>query len=118
MATLNLDLRDYDIEPDEISFSVWEPGDMLEANSIDPEDLHGEWTALDLYIREECEPKMDADKIAELIAGGGWEPDELDRFIINCVRCLKLQIIGEKQRTASAMRDLKHGPPLETAEAG
>ena len=118
MATLNLDLRDYDIEPDEISFSVWEAGAMLEANGIDPEDLHGEWTALDLYIREECEPKMDADKIVELIAGGGWEPDDLDRFIINCVRCLKLQIIGEKQRAASAMRDLKLGPPLETAEAG
>jgi len=118
MATLNLDLRDYDIEPDEISVSAWEAGALLEANSIDPAELHGEWTALDLYIREECTPDLNADKIAELIAGGGWEPDDLDRFIINCVRCLKLQIIGEKQRAARAVRDLEYGSPLETAEAG
>ena len=118
MATLNLDLRDYDIEPDEISLSSYEIGAVLEANSIEPTDLHAEWPALDNYIREECDPDLNADKIAELIAGGGWEPDDLDRFIINCVRCLKLQIIGEKQRAASAVRDLKSGPPLETAEVG
>ena len=116
MATLNLHLQDYEVEPSELSICVWEAPAFLEDNSISPEDLHGEWTALDLYIREECEPKMDADKIAELIAGGGWEPNELDRFIVNCVRCLKLQIMGEQQRAASAVRDLKFGPPYETAE--
>ena len=118
MATLNLDLRDYDIEPNEISLSSYEIGAVLDANDIDPEELHAEWPALDRYIREQCEPDLNADKIAELIAGGGWEPDDLDRFIINCVRCLKLQIIGEKQRAARAVRDLEYGPPLETAEAG
>ena len=118
MATLNIYLQDYEIEPSELAISLWEAPAFLEDNSISPEELHGEWTALDLYIREECTPDLNADKIAELIAGGGWEPDELDRFIITCVRCLKLQIMGEKQRTASAMRDLKFGPPLETAEAG
>jgi len=98
MATLNLDLRDYDIEPDEISFSVWEAGAMLEANSIDPEDLHGEWTALDLYIREECTPDLNAEKIADLIHGGGWEIDDLERFIHVAVRALKLRIVTERAR--------------------
>ena len=101
MATLNLDLRDYDIEPDEISFSVWEAGAMLEANSIDPEDLHGEWTALDLYIREECEPDLNAEKIADLIHGGGWEIDDLERFIHVAVRALKLRIVTERARATN-----------------
>ena len=118
MATLNLELQDYEIESSELSLNAWEAPAFLEDNSISPEDLHSEWPALDQYIREECTPDLSADKIAELIAGGGWEPDDLDRFIINCVRCLKLQIIGEKQRTARAMRDLEHGSSLETAEAG
>ena len=118
MATLNLHLQDYEVEPSELSISVWEAPAFLEDNSISPEDLHAEWNALDLYIREQGEPDLNADKIAELIAGGGWEPDDLDRFIINCVRCLKLQIIGEKQRAARAVRDLEYGSPLETAEAG
>jgi len=95
MPTLDLAFLDYEVAPEEISLTASEASVMLEANDIDPENLHVEWTALDLYIREECEPKMDADKIAELIAGGGWGPNELDRFIGNCVRCLKLQIMGE-----------------------
>ena len=117
MATLNIELQDYEIESSELSLNAWEAPAFLEDNSISPEDLHSEWPALEQYIREECTPDLDADKIAELIAGGGWDPDDLDRFIINCVRCLKLQIIGERQRTASAVRDLKYGPPYEVIQA-
>ncbi len=118
MAILYLQLQDYEVEPSELSISVWEAPAFLEDNSIGPEDLHSEWTALDLYIRNECTPDLNADKIADLIAGGGWELDDLDRFISIAVRCLKLRVVREQQKTASAVRDLKFGPPLETAEAG
>lgn len=118
MATLNIYLQDYEVEPSELAISVWEAPAFLDDNSIDPADLHREWTALDLYIREECEPDLNADKIAELIAGGGWELDDLDRFISVSVTCLRLRVIEEQKRAAAAMRDLKFGPPLETAEAG
>ena len=117
MALINLEIRDFEIELTEISLSAWDAGVLLEENGITPDNLREEWAELDRYIIEDCEPKR-ADEIAELIAGGGWEPDDLDRFIINCVRCLKLQIIGEKQRTARAVRDLEYGSPLETAEGG
>ena len=118
MATANFSFVDFELEPEEINVSAWEAGTLLDANGITPEELHCEWTEMDLYIRNECEPKMNADKIAELIAGGGWELDDLDRFISTAVRCLRLRVISEQQRTASAVRDLKFGPPLETAEAG
>ena len=118
MALINLELHDFEIELTEISLCAWDAGVLLDENGITPDNLREEWAELDRYINEECEPDLNADKIAELIAGGGWEPDDLDRFIINCVRCLKLQIIGEKQRAARAVRDLEYGSPLETAEAG
>jgi hypothetical protein len=100
MATLNLQLQDYEVEPSELSISVWEAPAFLEDNSIDPEDLHGEWTALDLYIRNECTPDLNAEKIADLIHGGGWEIDDLERFIHVAVRALKLRIVTERARAA------------------
>ena len=98
MATLNLQLYDYEVEPSELSISVWEAPAFLEDNSISPEDLHSEWTALDLYIREECAPDLNAEKIADLIHGGGWEIDDLERFIHVAVRALKLRIVTERAR--------------------
>ena len=98
MAILNLHLQDYEVEPSELSICVWEAPAFLEDNSISPEDLHGEWTALDLYIREECTPDLNAEKIADLIHGGGWEIDDLERFIHVAVRALKLRIVTERAR--------------------
>ena len=98
MATLNIYLQDYEVEPSELAFSVYEVPAFLEDNSIDPEDLHSEWTALDLYIRNECTPDLNAEKIADLIHGGGWEIDYLERFIHVAVRALKLRIVTERAR--------------------
>lgn len=101
MAILNLQLQDYEVEPSELSISVWEAPAFLEDNSISPEDLHGEWTALDLYIREECEPDLNAEKIADLILGGGWEIEEVEKFILVAVKALKLRIVvAERSRAA------------------
>jgi hypothetical protein len=102
MATLNLELQDYEVEPSELSICVWEAPAFLEDNSISPEDLHGEWTALDLYIREECTPNLDADKIADLIRCGGWELHDLDLFISQAVHCLKMRVMAEKERVSEA----------------
>jgi len=98
MATLNLHLQDYEVEPSELSINVWEAPAFLEDNSIDPEDLHVEWPALNLYIRNECTPDLNAEKIADLIHGGGWEIDDLERFIHAAVRALKLRIVTERAR--------------------
>ena len=102
MAILNLQLQDYEVEPSELSISVWEAPAFLEDNSISPEDLHGEWMALDLYIRDECTPDLSAEKIADLIHGGGWETDDLERFIHVAVRALKLRVATEAQRARAA----------------
>ena len=72
MATLNIYLQDYEVEPSELAFSVYEVPAFLEDNSIDPEDLHSEWT--------------------------GWEIDDLERFIHVAVRALKLRIVTERAR--------------------
>tara|TARA_R100000951_G_scaffold106778_1_gene101571 strand:+ start:1081 stop:1434 length:354 start_codon:yes stop_codon:yes gene_type:complete len=117
MAYINLEIRDFEIELTEISLSAWDAGVLLEENEITPDNLREEWAELDRYIIEDCEPKR-ADEIAELIAGGGWELDALERFISVSVTCLRLRVIAEQKRAAAAMRDLKFGPPLETAEAG
>jgi len=98
MATLNVYLQDYEVEPSELSISVWEAPAFLEDNSIDPADLHSEWTALDLYIRNECTPDLNAEKIADLIHGGGWEIDDLERFIHVAVRALKLRMATGRAR--------------------
>ncbi len=77
MATLNLDLRDLDIEAEEISLMSWEAPAMLESSGITPEDLHGEWMAMDLYIREDCEASFDFDRVAQWIAEGELSDGEL-----------------------------------------
>jgi len=102
MATLNLHLQDYEVEPSELHIPTWEAPAFLEDNSISPEDLHGEWAALDEYIREECTPNLDADKIADLIHGGGWDTDDLERFIHVAVRALKLRVATEARRARAA----------------
>tara|TARA_R110002020_G_scaffold286300_1_gene501881 strand:- start:546 stop:902 length:357 start_codon:yes stop_codon:yes gene_type:complete len=117
MPLINLDIRDFEIELTEISLSAWDAGVLLDENGITPDNLREEWAELDRYIIEDCEPDLNADEIAELIAGGGWELDALERFISVSVTCLRLRVIAEQKRAAAAMRDLKFGPPLETAES-
>ena len=91
-----------EVEPSELSISVWEVPAFLEDNSISPEDLHCEWTELDLYIRNECTPDLNAEKIADLIHGGGWDTDDLERFIHVAVRALKLRVATEAERARAA----------------
>ena len=97
MPLINLDIRDFEIELTEISLSAWDAGVLLDENGITPDNLREEWAELDRYIIEDCEPKR-ADEIAELIAGGGWEIDDLERFIHVAVRALKLRIVTERAR--------------------
>ena len=70
MATLNLELRDLDIEAEEISLMSWEAPAMLEESGITPEDLHGEWSALDLYIRDDCTTALDFEARGAMDRGG------------------------------------------------
>lgn len=77
MATITLTLQDLDMELEEISIMSWEVPAMLEANSIDPEDLHGEWQMMDRYIREDCETSFDFDRVAKWIVEGDLTDGEL-----------------------------------------
>jgi len=77
MATITLTLQDLDIELEEISIMSWEVPAMLEANSIDPGDLHGEWQMMDRYIHENCETSFDFDRVAKWIVEGDLTDGEL-----------------------------------------
>jgi len=98
MAYINLEIRDFEIELSEISLCAWDAGVILNENEITPDNLREEWAELDRYICEECEPDLNAEKIADLIAGGGWEIDDLERFIHVAVRAFKLRIVTERAR--------------------
>ncbi len=101
MATINLEILNFEIEASEISLCTWDAGVLLDENGIAPDNLREEWAELDRYIREECEPDLNAEKIADLIHGGGWEIDDLERFIHVAVRALKLRIVTERSRATS-----------------
>jgi hypothetical protein len=77
MPTLTVTIEALDIEAEEIQFMSWEAPAMLEANGIDPEDLHGEWSAMDLYIRENCETSFDFERVARWIVEGDLTDGEL-----------------------------------------
>lgn len=77
MATITLTLQDLDIELEEISIMSWEVPAMLEANSIDPGDLHGEWQMMDRYIHDDCETSFDFDRVAKWIVEGDLTDGEL-----------------------------------------
>ena len=77
MPTLTVTIEALDIEAEEIQFMSWEAPAMLEANGIDPEDLHGEWAAMDLYIRENCETSFDFERVARWIVEGDLTDGEL-----------------------------------------
>jgi hypothetical protein len=83
MATITLTVQDLDIEVEEISLNAWEAPAMLEANSIDPEDLHGEWSALDDYIRKES---FNFDRVAEWIAEGDLSDGQLSDLAYRIAR--------------------------------
>ena len=77
MATLTVEIRDFDIEAEEISLMSLEAPAMLEESGITPEDLHGEWSALDLYIRDDCTTALDFERVARWIAEGDLTDGEL-----------------------------------------
>ena len=77
MATLNLEIRDYDIEAEEISLMPWEAPAMLEESGITPEDLHGEWSALDLYIQNDCTTALNFERVTQWIVEGDLSDGQL-----------------------------------------
>ena len=77
MASITLRIQDFEIEADEISADVWEAIAILERNSIEPEDLHGEWSVLENYIREDCEISLDFERVARWIVAGNLSDSEL-----------------------------------------
>ena len=96
MATLTVEIRDLDIEAEEISLMPWEAPAMLEESGITPEDLHGEWSALDLYIRDDCETALTFDRVANWIVEGDVGDIEL--------RDLSYRIVDELQARLESIR--------------
>ena len=86
MATITLTVQDLDIEVEEISIMSWEVPALLEANSIDPEDLHGEWQMMDRYIREDCETSFDFDRVARWIVEGDISDSQLSDLAYRIAR--------------------------------
>tara|TARA_R100001086_G_scaffold247685_1_gene182607 strand:+ start:90 stop:488 length:399 start_codon:yes stop_codon:yes gene_type:complete len=77
MATITLRIESLDIEAEEISLMSWEAPEILEASGITPEDLHGEWTALDLYIRDDCVTDLNFERVVNWIVEGDVTDTEL-----------------------------------------
>ena len=78
MAVITLQIHDFEIEADEIAIgSAWEAVAMLEGNSIEPGELHDEWSMLDRYIREDCEVSLDFERVARWIHEGDLSHGEL-----------------------------------------
>ena len=97
MATITFTLQDLDIEVEEISIMSWEVPAMLEANSIDPEDLHGEWQMMDRYIREDCETSFDFDRVARWIAEGDISDSQLSDLAYRIARELVSRLDNVRQ---------------------
>lgn len=99
MATITFTLphKDLDIELEEISIMSWEVPAMLEANSIDPEDLHGEWQMMDRYIREDCETSFDFDRVAKWIAEGDISDSQLSDLAYRIARELVSRLDSVRQ---------------------
>ena len=127
MATLNLDLRDIDIEVEEISLMPWEAPAMLEESGITPEDLHGEWSALDLYIRDDCTTALNFERVAQWIAEGEISDSQLSDLSYRIVRELVGRLDNVRQcaddhfattlQQAERIRELERaaGPDAATA---
>ena len=127
MATLTVEIRDLDIEAEEISLMPWEAPAMLEESGITPEDLHGEWSALDLYIREDCETSFDFDRVARWIAEGGISDSQLNDLAYRITRELVDRLDNVRQcadryldttrQQADRIRELERttGPDAATA---
>ena len=97
MATVTFTVQDLDIEVEEISIMSWEVPALLEANSIDPEDLHGEWQMMDRYIREDCETSFDFDRVARWIAEGDISDSQLSDLAYRIARELVNRLDNVRQ---------------------
>ena len=104
MASITLRIQDFEIEADEISADVWEAIAILERNSIEPEDLHGEWSVLENYIREDCEISLDFERVARWIVAGNLSDSELLDLSYRIVRELVGRLESIRQ-TADHYRD-------------
>ena len=105
MASITLQIHDFEIEADEIAIgSAWEAVAMLEGNSIEPGELHDEWSMLDRYIREDCEISLDFERVARWIAEGDLSDSELRdlSYRISCELVGRLEGI---RQSADKLRD-------------
>ena len=105
MAVITLQIHDFEIEADEIALgSAWEAVAMLEGNSIEPGELHDEWSMLDRYIREDCEMSLDFERVARWIIEGDLSDGELRdlSYRISCELVSRLEII---RQSADKLRD-------------
>ena len=96
MASITLRIESLDIVAEEISLMSWEAPEILEASGITPEDLHGEWTALDLYIRDDCVTALNFESVANWIVEGDVTDIEL--------RDLSYRIVDELQARLESIR--------------
>ena len=127
MATLTVEIRDLDIEAEEISLMSWEAPAMLEESGITPEDLHGEWSALDLYIRDDCTTAVDFERVARWIVEGDLTDGELRdlSYRIACELVGRLESVRQcadryldtTRQQADRIRELERaaGPDAATA---
>ena len=105
MAVITLQIHDFEIEADEIAIgSAWEAVTMLEGNSIEPGELHDEWSMLDRYIREDCEISLDFERVARWILEGDLSDGELRdlSYRISCELVARLESI---RQSADKLRD-------------
>ena len=104
MAYMTFQINDFEIEAEEINLNAWETVAMLEANEIEPRDLHNEWSMLDRYIREDCEMSLDFERVARWIIEGDLSDDELRdlSYRISCELVARLEII---RQSADKLRD-------------
>ena len=120
MASITLRIQDFEIEADELSADVWEAIAILERNDITPEDLHGEWSVLDTYIREDCEIALDFERVARWIVESDLSDGELLDLSYRIARELvdRLEVIRQSadryrdttRQQADRIRELERPP--------
>lgn len=94
MATLTVEIRDLDIEAEEISLMPWEAPAMLEESGITPEDLAGEWPELDRYISETA---FNFESVAEWVASGSLSDGALSDLAYHITRELVGRLASVRQ---------------------
>ena len=104
MAYMTFQINDFEIEAEEINLNAWETVAMLEANEIEPRDLHDEWSMLDRYIREDCEMSLDFERVARWISESDLSDSEL-RDLSYRIACELEGRLQSVRQSADKLRD-------------